>query len=303
MRQKNRPVSAFRYAGLLGIVLLGFVAIIGSGGGSSKGKYLISGKLIKEAPPPSTASPSAPVIFDLSVSSTVGVNITFSVSFTDIEADATTFCIAFDDQPKKYYAYDVKEDAYGHTSYRLSVTDSINIFTPGTYCFTVFLQDEAGNTSNKISNCFAVECEECEEDCTPGCSNGAMTIAGTLDGGPIDFSGKACARKGDDIEVGLFFCNGTYIGLEIKEVDKLASDTTYAVNPYEGGERMPDDFPIKIVRFKPENWEQSASSGTFSVTTYNDNTLIATYKLIMPDGGEVSGEMNIWSFQENGLGD
>lgn len=293
-RRRKIPVG-FRCTGLLTVVLLGIVAIIGSNGDGSRSDdiYMRNATVINEAPPPETVSPSTPAVFDLTVASPGGAGITISVSFTDIEGDVTTFCIAFEDQPGKYYAYDVKKDAYGRTSDRLSVTDMININDIGTYCFTVFVQDEAGHTSNKLSACFAVKCEPFEEDCYYNCDDGTMTITGSLDGDAVDLAGYACVRKDDEITVGLF-CGKTHIGLIIKEPDKLAPDTTYAVKPYQGDPAAPDAFPIVIERYQPDHFKETASGGTFTVITYNANGLSATYELLMPDGGSLSGEINIW---------
>jgi hypothetical protein len=297
MTKRIKRFVGFRHIGLLAVALLGVASIIGSNGDGrgSNDKYMRNARVINEAPPPETVSPSTPAVFDLALLSPGGAGLSVSVSFTDIEGDVTTFCIAFDDQPDKYYAYDVKKDTYGQTSYRLSVTDMININDIGTYCFTVFVQDEAGHTSNKLSACFAVKCEPYDDECDAGCDDGTMTIIGTIDGDSINLSGYVCAEKDDDLAIGLF-CGEIQIGLIIKEPDKLAAGTTFAVKPYQGDQVMPDDFPIVVERYQPDHWKESASGGTFTVITYNANGLNATYDLLMPDGGHVSGEINLWNF-------
>ncbi len=297
MIKRIQPFKYFRLVGLIGIILLGFITLVGTGGGDADDTYLAEGKQIDEPPPASTNTPASPVIFDLSFFATGGASISFRISFNDAEADVTTFCVAFDDQPDKYYAYNVKSETEGKTAFRLTVTDVININTPDTYCFTVFVLDEAGHTSNKLSGCFYVECETCYDDCMSTCDDGTMSIQGRLAGDPIDFSGDACAMRNDNIEVGLF-CNGAYIGLEIKEPGKLAAGTTFAVKPHESDEVGPDDFPIVVERYRPDHWKQSASGGTFTVITYHQSALVAEYELIMPDGGVLSGRINVRNFED-----
>ena len=295
MTGKKKRFVGVRCFGLLAVALLGVLSIIGSNGGGSSvdDKYMRNGTVIHEAPPPETVSPSAPAISDLSVLSPGGASLTIKVTLTDIEGDVTTFCIAFEDQPDKYYAYDVKNETYGQTSYRLSVADLINIDDIGTYCFTVFVQDDAGHTSNKLRFCFAVKCEPYDDDCYSRCEDGTMTIIGTIAGETINLSGYACAGKDDDLVVGLF-CGETYVGLIIKEPGKLVSGTTLAVKPYQGDQVMPDDFPVLVERFQPEHWKKSATGGTFTVIVYNENGLTASYDLLLPDGDRVSGEINLW---------
>jgi hypothetical protein len=137
-----------------------------AGGGSTPAASIpaantvvIGGTPINTPPPATTTRTGTPVISNLVLNPTnanANDRITFSLSFTDANADVITFGIQFNGE-NKYYSYDVSGVASGNLAFNLTVQDTIGNVSPGVYQVSVFLIDRLGNVSNYLTATLTVQ--------------------------------------------------------------------------------------------------------------------------------------------------
>jgi|GEM_PF-3151017 len=147
------------------LIAVGFVMGCGGGGDASTAAtpaasaVVIGGTPVNNAPPATTTKTGTPVISNLTLNpntAKAGDRITFSLAFTDANADVNTFGIQFNGE-NKYYAYDVSGVASGNMAFNLTVQDTIGNVSAGAYQVTVFLIDKLGNVSNYLTATLTVQ--------------------------------------------------------------------------------------------------------------------------------------------------
>jgi hypothetical protein len=137
---------------------------------------VIGGTPINSAPPATTTKTGTPIISNLVLNPTTAKasdRITFSLAFTDTDANVNTFGIQFNGE-NKYYTYDVSSVASGNLAFNLTVQDTIGNVSPGSYQIVVFILDKLGNVSNYLTGTLTVQ----------GSSPTDANIVGTWDVAP-----------------------------------------------------------------------------------------------------------------------